>query len=135
MNKVRSAAASFIKGFATPIVIRLGFEPKTHSLEGCCSIQLSYRTRPYVFAEKRRPSDRHYMSSDLLGSALKFGKITTEPLMKRSISCDRDDGELPIRDVRLEWTYAHEIRVCYGVSSAMVGMFFSYFLCFLFTFE
>ena len=34
-------------------VIRLGFEPKTHSLEGCCSIQLSYRTDPYVFlAEK-----------------------------------------------------------------------------------
>ena len=29
-------------------VIRLGFEPKTHSLEGCCSIQLSYRTDPYV---------------------------------------------------------------------------------------
>lgn len=27
-------------------VIRLGFEPKTHSLEGCCSIQLSYRTNP-----------------------------------------------------------------------------------------
>ena len=27
-------------------VIRLGFEPKTHSLEGCCSIQLSYRTIP-----------------------------------------------------------------------------------------
>ena len=25
-------------------VIRLGFEPKTHILEGCCSIQLSYRT-------------------------------------------------------------------------------------------
>ena len=25
-------------------VIRLGFEPKTHSLEGCCSIQLSYQT-------------------------------------------------------------------------------------------
>ena len=22
---------------------RLGFEPKTHSLEGCCSIQLSYQ--------------------------------------------------------------------------------------------
>ena len=30
------------------VVIRLGFEPKTHSLEGCCSIQLSYRTDPYV---------------------------------------------------------------------------------------
>ncbi len=27
-----------------PSVIRLGFEPKTHSLEGCCSIQLSYQT-------------------------------------------------------------------------------------------
>ena len=27
------------------LVIRLGFEPKTHSLEGCCSIQLSYRTK------------------------------------------------------------------------------------------
>ena len=27
-----------IFGFVTP----LGFEPKTHSLEGCCSIQLSY---------------------------------------------------------------------------------------------
>ena len=26
------------------VVIPLGFEPRTHSLEGCCSIQLSYRT-------------------------------------------------------------------------------------------
>ena len=26
-------------------VIPLGFEPKTHSLEGCCSIQLSYGTK------------------------------------------------------------------------------------------
>ena len=25
-------------------VIRAGFEPATHSLEGCCSIQLSYPT-------------------------------------------------------------------------------------------
>ena len=31
------------------VVIRLGFEPKTHSLEGCCSIQLSYRTDPCSF--------------------------------------------------------------------------------------
>ena len=31
-------------------VIRLGFEPKTHSLEGCCSIQLSYRTDPCTLA-------------------------------------------------------------------------------------
>ncbi len=26
-------------------VIRAGFEPTTRSLEGCCSIQLSYRTK------------------------------------------------------------------------------------------
>ncbi len=30
-------------------VIRAGFEPTTHSLEGCCSIQLSYRTDPCCF--------------------------------------------------------------------------------------
>ena len=34
-------------------VIRLGFEPKTHSLEGCCSIQLSYRTRPFWIGVQR----------------------------------------------------------------------------------
>ena len=28
-------------------MIPLGFEPKTHSLEGCCSIQLSYGTDLY----------------------------------------------------------------------------------------
>ena len=32
-------------------MIRLGFEPKTHSLEGCCSIQLSYRTDPYLLLD------------------------------------------------------------------------------------
>ena len=30
-------------------VIRAGFEPTTHSLEGCCSIQLSYET---IFQKK-----------------------------------------------------------------------------------
>ena len=30
--------------FALLLVIRSGFEPETHSLEGCCSIQLSYQT-------------------------------------------------------------------------------------------
>jgi hypothetical protein len=29
---------------AQTFVIRIGFKPMTHSLEGCCSIQLSYRT-------------------------------------------------------------------------------------------
>lgn len=32
-------------------VIPLGFEPKTHSLEGCCSIQLSYGTRNFCKSE------------------------------------------------------------------------------------
>ena len=30
------------------LVIQAGFEPTTHSLEGCCSIQLSYWTRKTV---------------------------------------------------------------------------------------
>ena len=36
----------FIKLNFSPflLVIRSGFEPETHSLEGCCSIQLSYQT-------------------------------------------------------------------------------------------
>ena len=38
----------------TKIVIRSGFEPETHSLEGCCSIQLSYQTDHKKTAEKRK---------------------------------------------------------------------------------
>ncbi len=34
-------------------VIRSGFEPETHSLEGCCSIQLSYQTKPFRGAKVR----------------------------------------------------------------------------------
>ena len=33
-----------IKACPSLLVIRRGFEPRTHSLEGCCSIQLSYQT-------------------------------------------------------------------------------------------
>ena len=32
--------------FVCNSVIPLGLEPKTYSLEGCCSIQLSYGTKP-----------------------------------------------------------------------------------------
>ena len=39
--------------FVTLFVIRLGFEPKTHSLEGCCSIQLSYRTVIWQTGKRR----------------------------------------------------------------------------------
>ena len=33
-------------------VIPSGFEPETHSLEGCCSIQLSYGTQPLSLEEE-----------------------------------------------------------------------------------
>ena len=40
-------------------VILLGFEPKTHSLEGCCSIQLSYRTKPVLpFTNGQKNAER-----------------------------------------------------------------------------
>ena len=35
-------------------MIRAGFEPTTHSLEGCCSIQLSYRTLYSVIKNNAR---------------------------------------------------------------------------------
>ena len=45
--------------FSTPFfVIPLGLEPKTYSLEGCCSIQLSYGTKPYL-ARNRKPKNRY----------------------------------------------------------------------------
>lgn len=34
-------------------VIPAGFEPTTHSLEGCCSIQLSYETNSIMSLLKR----------------------------------------------------------------------------------
>jgi hypothetical protein len=37
-------------GFVFKKVIRTGIEPVTHSLEGCCSIQLSYRTESLFIA-------------------------------------------------------------------------------------
>ncbi len=40
----KKAVNPFIINRLTTFVIPLGFEPKTHSLEGCCSIQLSYGT-------------------------------------------------------------------------------------------
>ena len=42
-------------------VIRAGVEPATHSLEGCCSIQLSYRTVTILCADKIPALTRTYM--------------------------------------------------------------------------
>ena len=46
-QKKRNHEVALLRSF----VIRTGFEPVTHSLEGCCSIQLSYRTDPKVAAK------------------------------------------------------------------------------------
>ena len=47
---------AFVRSLRKFFVIRLGFEPKTHSLEGCCSIQLSYRTiLSWTFRPSLRP--------------------------------------------------------------------------------
>ena len=48
-----------------------------------------------------------------------------------SISCGRDDGELPIHDVRLESTCARGSHACYDACAVMVGMFFSYLVLFI----
>ncbi len=40
------------RGLSIYDVIPAGFEPTTHSLEGCCSIQLSYETI-FSFLKKR----------------------------------------------------------------------------------
>ena len=41
-----------LRNRAFSFVIRKGFEPLTHSLEGCCSIQLSYRTQKSFLSKK-----------------------------------------------------------------------------------
>ena len=49
--------------FRISLVIGLGFEPRTHSLEGCCSIQLSYPTGHFsetLSSKKRRKGKRLY---------------------------------------------------------------------------
>ena len=58
--------------------------------------------------------------------------LTICPQMRQSISCGRDDGELPIRDVRLESTCARGSHACYDACAVMVGMFFSYLDIFIF---
>jgi hypothetical protein len=42
-------------------VIQAGFEPTTRSLEGCCSIQLSYWTKlAFSGTPERRRKNRHF---------------------------------------------------------------------------
>ncbi len=44
LGKRKTATLYILKNCGLLFVIRAGFEPTTDSLEGCCSIQLSYRT-------------------------------------------------------------------------------------------
>ena len=43
-------------------MIRSGFEPETHSLEGCCSIQLSYQTSSEC-ARKKKLAPRVWLAA------------------------------------------------------------------------
>ena len=63
-----------------------------------------------------------------------FYYLTICPQMILSISCGRDDGELPIRDVRLESTCARGNHACCDACALKVGMFFSYLDIFIFSY-
>ena len=45
------------------LVIRSGFEPETHSLEGCCSIQLSYQTSSECACRKNDACQRPWATA------------------------------------------------------------------------
>ena len=71
------------------VVIRLGFEPKTHSLEGCCSIQLSYRTVPHFLQDV--PAVQKWTTNIRIIPLLQriqlrfvFGRLLTCAIMKDS---------------------------------------------------
>ena len=58
---------------------------------------------------------------------------TRVPLTIRKVSCVHDAGVLPIHGARLEWTCAHEIRVCCVFFAVRVEMYVSLFIFLLFT--
>lgn len=58
---------------------------------------------------------------------------TRVPLTIRKVSCVRDAYVLPIHGARLEWTCAHEIRVCCVFFAVRVEMYVSLFIFLLFT--
>ena len=50
-NKNKALQSIDLQGFMLIKVIRIGFEPMTPSLEGWCSIQLSYRTSCWNYCD------------------------------------------------------------------------------------
>ncbi len=68
---------------STPIVPRTGFEPVAHSLEGCCSIQLSYRGISKNFSDSEAASP-DIKSGSYRGIELYFDTIAE--IISRKIS-------------------------------------------------
>ena len=58
------------------LVIRSGFEPETHSLEGCCSIQLSYQTLVGIGLRERNAPCAFGSSPFLLLKCVVFKVLT-----------------------------------------------------------
>ena len=65
-------------------MIRAGFEPTTHSLEGCCSIQLSYRTL-YFYSRLQKYSKsenkKNIWCPNREGWAMELGSNGLHPLV------------------------------------------------------
>ena len=65
--------ANYVSCLSSLLVIPSGFEPETHSLEGCCSIQLSYGTnlviiksaaKVYIFLDITKfPTNNYFLLS------------------------------------------------------------------------
>ena len=82
------------------LVIRLGFEPKTHSLEGCCSIQLSYRTNPPLYWQDsiRECKGRQFFRNSNIISAKAAAKSSCDGLPLVSSLGNGLSGELNTED-------------------------------------
>ena len=64
----------------TVFVIPLGLEPKTHSLEGCCSIQLSYGTS---FLKKRVQRYEFFLNPpNFKAEILFYSTLTIDKMLK-----------------------------------------------------
>ena len=63
----------------------------------------------------------------------RISNATRVPLTIRKVSCVRDAYVLPIHGARLEWTCAHEIRVCCVFFAVRVEMYVSLSIILLFT--
>ena len=105
-GQIRTAVPAREQSYSLPVltthppssnVIREGFEPSTDSLEGCCSIQLSYRTfvhtKVYIF--KGSPYDETPVSAIISYGQTCVQDFTFSPLMyvkERFLLCTRPES-------------------------------------------